>query len=201
MRKFQNLRPAFERHINNLVFKVLDAGDSTTYGSCYDTQDFFDSDHVDAGAHYQTAQDNEGASVLSLDNFHTMWTAAKAFVDDQGEYCNYDYNLLVCNPANNVVAANITGNVQAMDTGNREMNPYAGNLSYITDPNIGAAAWHLIASSESTKPLIVGMRKAPALKRMWFDSQQEKGGIHYFQYDARYVVVYGDWRLAKQGNT
>lgn len=201
LRKFQELRPAFDRHIDSHVFTVLNAGDGTTYGSCYDTQDFFDSDHADLGAEYSTSQDNENILDLSLDNFHTVWTAAQGTKDDAGNYCNYNYNLLVCNPSLNVIAANVTGNVQAMDTGNRELNPYAGALSYITRPELDTSAWHLIASSESTKPLLLGIRKQPQLHNMWFDSQQERGGIHYFQYHGRYVVVYGDWRLAYQGQT
>ena len=69
----------FQKHINKLVFQTLNAGDGTTYGSAYDGQDFFDSDHVDLGASYTTAQDNEGALALSLDNFNTSWIAAKKF--------------------------------------------------------------------------------------------------------------------------
>jgi len=51
------------------------------------------------------------------------------------------------------------------------------------------------------KPIVLGIRKRPTLHNMWFDSQQPDGGYHYFQYHARYVGVYGDWRLAYQGNT
>ena len=82
----------FQKHINKRVFQVLNAGDGTTYGSAYDGQDFFDSDHVDLGASYTTAQDNENALALSLDNFNTVWTAAQSFRDDQGEFTEYAYD-------------------------------------------------------------------------------------------------------------
>jgi len=201
LKKFQGVLPAYYRHINARVFTVLNAGDGQTYGACYDDQDFFDSDHADPGGSYQTAQDNEGALTLSLDNFHTIWVAAQGFMDDQGHYTNYEYNLLVCHPTSNVLAANITGNTQAMDTGNRESNPYAGRIGYITAPQLDTTAWHLIASSESVKPMFVAMRKQPQLIDMKYDSDQPNGGMHYFRYHGRYVVGYGDWRLAKQGNT
>lgn len=201
LRKIQDLRPAFDRHINSRVFTVLNAGDGQTYGACYDGQDFFDSDHADKGAHYTTSQDNENTLALSVANFTTVWVAAQGFVDDQGEYTNYNYDLLVCNPSLNTVAANIVGNPHEYGVSNLNINPYQGRLSYITTPYFDTSAWHLIASNESTKPLIVGVKKQPQLNDMWFDAQQPDGGRHYFQYHGRYVVVYGDWRLAVQGQT
>lgn len=191
----------FQRHINNRVFTVLNAGDGQTYGAAYDGQDFFDSDHVDKGAHYQTAQDNENALPLSLDNFNTVWVAAQQTLDDQGEYTEYMYDLLVVHPTNNVLAANITGNPLAMDTANREANPYSGKVQYITSPYLDTTAWHLLASSELVKPFILAMREQPHLQATWFDPKAPDGGRHYFKFFARYEVHYGDWRLAFQGNT
>ena len=62
----------FQKHLDERVFTVLNGGDSTTYGLCYDGQEFFDSDHADKGADYQTSQDNEGALAFSLDNFYDL---------------------------------------------------------------------------------------------------------------------------------
>jgi phage major head subunit gpT-like protein len=192
----------FQKHINKRVFQVLNAGDGTTYGSAYDGQDFFDSDHVDKGASYTTNQDNEGALALSLDNFNTSWIAARKFRDDQGEFTDYDYDLVVVPPDLWSVAMNITGNMQAMDTANREENPFSGLLKPpISSPELDTTAWFLIASSEQHKPLIVAMREQPHLQHAWFDPQQPDGGRHYFKFFARYEVFYGDWRLAYQGNT
>jgi phage major head subunit gpT-like protein len=192
----------FQKHINKRVFQVLNAGDGTTYGSAYDGQDFFDSDHVDKGASYTTNQDNEGALALSLDNFNTSWIAARKFRDDQGEFTDFDYDLVVVPPDLWSVAMNITGNMQAMDTANREDNPFSGLLKApISSPELDTTAWYLIASSEQHKPLIVAMREQPHLQHAWFDPQQPDGGRHYFKFFARYEVFYGDWRLAYQGNT
>lgn len=191
----------FQKHINKRVFDVLNGGDGTTYGLCYDGQEFFDSDHVDPGADYQTNQDNEYALALSLDNFETVWVAAQATLDDQGEYTEYIYDLLVCHPSNKRVAAQITENKEAYDTANREMNPFTGEMRYVTVPYLDTTAWHLIASGESVKPLIVAMREQPHLQSAWFDPTAPDGGRHYFKFFARYEVHYGDWRLAYQGNT
>ncbi len=201
-RKVRSAGDRFQQHINNRVFLTLNGGDGTTYGLCYDGQEFFDSDHTDDGAHYQTAQDNENALALSPDNFNTVWVASQKYRDDQGEFTGFNYDLLVCAPDLYVTAMNITGNMQAMDTANREMNPFSGLLRPpITSPQLDTTAWYLIASNELHKPLIVAMREQPHLQHTWFDPDQPDGGRHYFKFYARYDVFYGDWRLASQGNT
>jgi len=200
-RKVRGAGTNFQRHIDKRVFQVLNGGDGTTYGLCYDGQEFFDSDHVDKGAHYQTAQDNENALTLSMDNFETVLVAAQAFADDQGEYTEYQYDLLVCNPGNQRIASNICGNEWSYDGANRETNPYSGKFTYETSPHLDSAAWYVIASNEDVKPLIVAMRKQPGLQDAWFDPLQPDGGRHYFKFHARYEMYYGDWRLANQGNT
>lgn len=198
---FKNLMPAFQRHINSRVFTVLNAGDTTTYGLSVDSLAMFSNSHIWPGASYNTAQDNLNGSVLALDTFNTIWVAARGFRDDQGNYFNFNYNLLVCHPTNNLIAANITGNRESYDTGNREMNPYAGAVSYITVPEFDTTAWVLIAANETSKPMFVAIRKRPQLLNMWFDSQQPDGGRHYFQYHGRYTVQYADWPTAIMGNS
>lgn len=201
-RKVRSAGDNFQKHINKRVFSVLNAGDGTTYGSAYDGQDFFDSDHVDLGAAYSTSQDNENTLAISLDNFNTAWVAAMQFRDDQGEFTEFEYDLIVTHPTNRVIAENIAQNVQAMDTASREMNPYAGTLKQpVYSSNLDTSAWYLIASSEEHKPLILAMRKQPALQSAWFDPTQPDGGRYYFKFYARYDVKYGDWRQAYQGNT
>lgn len=192
----------FQKHIDQQVFTYLNGGDGTTYGLAYDGQEFFDSDHVDNGADYQTSQDNENALALSLDNFNTVWTSAQAFRDDQGQFTRYDYDQLICHPSLYVVAMNVTGNLQAMDTANREENPFSGLMKPpVISPDLDSTAWYLAASSEAHKPLIVAMREQPSLQHAWFEPQAPDGGRHYFKFYARYVVAYGDWRLCAQGNT
>lgn len=200
-RKVRSAGANFQKHINKRVFQVLNAGDSQTYGACYDGQDFFDADHVDKGAAYQTNQDNEYNLALSLDNFQTVYVAAQNTLDDQGEYTEYIYDLIVVPPALEYTAAQITGNVQAYDTANREANPYSGKLAYITSPHLDSTAWHLVASSETVKPLILAMKEQPNLQDAWFDPKSPDGGRYYFKFYSRYEVHYGDWRLAYQGNS
>lgn len=191
----------FNKHMDKLVFQALDAGDGSTYGLCYDGQYFFDSDHVDKGGNYQTAQDNVSALALTLDNFETIRTTMWTVVDDQGEYLNYVPNLLVVPPAYEREAAQIATNPADYATANNAINPYSGRVSYIVSPYMNSTAWALVAGSESVKPIYLAMREAPNLQTSWFDAAKPDGGHYYFKFYARYNVFYGDWRLAHLGNT
>jgi len=200
-RKVRSAGDNFLKHINKRVFQVLNGGDSANYGACYDGSDFFDNDHVDGGAAYQTAQSNENALALDLDNFETVKVAADLFRDDQGEYIQNIFDLLVVPPALEREAAQIVLNRDAYDTVNREINPYMGKLEYIVSPDLDATAWYLIASHEQTKPILIAMREEPHLLSSWFDPASTEGGRFYFKFYGRYEMHYGDWRLASQGNT
>ena len=199
--KFKNVLPAFQRHINSRVFGALNDGDAATRGLCYDGQFFFDSDHVDVGGRYTTSQDNVSALTLGIDNFETVKVASRAFRDDQANFVNYNYNLIVVPPALDRVAANITGNPNTYDTANREINPYSGSTSHIVSPELDSTAWILVAANESVKPLLVGIRKAPQLLEIDWKSGAGEGGMYYIRYHGRYTVAYGDWRLAHMGNS
>lgn len=200
-RKVRSAGDNFQKHINKRVFTILNAGDGQTYSAAYDGQDFFDSDHVDKGADYQTSQDNENILALTPDNFETVWVSGQSFRDDRGEFVGYNHNLLVVHPTNKRTAANIAENAEQMDTANREMNPFSGEITYITTPEIDTNAWFLIAADEPVKPIILAMRKQPVLQSAWFDPMQPDGGYYFFKFFARYEAYYGDWRLAIQGQT
>jgi len=202
MRKARGAARNFQRHINNRVFTVLNAGDASTYGTGYDGQEMFCATHTDKGAHYTTAQDNEYDLVLDPDNFETVWVAGQGFVDDQGEETGYNYDQLVVPPALFREAVNIVKNEWAYDTANREKNAFDGMLKEpIVSPKLDSTAWFLVASSEEIKPLIVAMREAPSLQASWFDAAVGEGGMYYFKYYGRYDVFYGDWRLAILGDS
>ncbi len=191
----------FQTHINGLVFKALDAGDGTTYGACYDGLSFFNDSHVDKGASYTTAQDNNFALALTLDNFTTNLNLMSLFVDDKGEYVEHVYDLLVVPPAYRRVAAQICGNPEDYGTANRAINPFSGKVDYIVVPQMASTAWSLLCTNETQKPMYVAMYEQPALQDAWFDPLASDGGMYYFKFYASYNVFFGDWRLAALGNT
>jgi phage major head subunit gpT-like protein len=191
----------FNKHLNKLAFTVLNAGDGTTYGTCYDGLSLFNNSHVDAGAAYQTVQDNLNALALSIDNFETAYTAMQTVRDDQGEYMALVPDLLIVPPALKRTAAQICDNKEAYDTGNREANPYAGQMSYIVVPWFDSTAWVLMDSSLEIKPLILAMREHPSLQDAWFDPNKPEGGWYMFKYYARYDILPSAWQPAHMGNT
>ncbi len=200
--RFRGILPAFQRHINAHTFTVLNAGDGATYGTGISTEtNFFDTAHLYPGAKNSTTQSNLNTLALSADNFNTAWVAMSQFKDDQGNYYNFNPNLLICHTTANKVAFNITGNPQEYDTANRELNPYANGVNYFTVPQLDTTAWILIDESRTQKPLYVAIRKRPTLNDTWFDAQQPDGGKWYWQYHGRYVVGYGDPLLAYMGKT
>jgi phage major head subunit gpT-like protein len=199
-RKVRGAGANFQRAINQRVFKKLNDGDGAT-SLCYDGQEFFDADHIDKGAAYQTAQDNEHALALSLDNFETVYVAAQGTRDDQGETTDYTYDTLVTSPKLARIAHGICATQSAYDTANREDNPYAGVIVPVISNQMDADAWVLTASGEDTKPLIVAMRQQPFLQDAWFDPTAADGGRYYFKFFARYEVHYADWRTAYMGHS
>lgn len=200
----QNAGARFEQHIDYLCFDALNSGESSTgnYGAAYDGLSFFNDAHVDAAAEYQTTQDNKLALTLSLDNFETAYVAAGSFKDSRGQPMGgLGHNLLIHSLTLQRTAAQITDNVEAYDTGNRERNPYAGQITRLTAPGgwLDTTAWYLLDVTNG-KPLIVQQRQAPLL-HVWDDYTQTASGIRYYSFVARYTVTYSDWRLAIQGNS
>ena len=192
---------SFNRHKDYQAFSALNSGDGTTYGNCYDGQEFFDSDHADPGAEYTTDQDNELDSVLSLDNFEIAKVAASKFLDGRGQPVGFNHSLLIVPPDLERIASQIATNREDYGVGNRATNPYAGNVSMLVAPGgwLDTTAWFLVESGLPQKPIILQVRKEPELV-IW-DDETQGSGIRYFKFHARYNVFYGDWRLAILGNS
>lgn len=200
-RKVRSAGDNFQRHISQLAFQALNDGDATTnFGPGYDNLSFFNDAHIDPGAAYATAQDNKDANALSVANFPTTFIKAQKTRDDQGNFVQYNYNLLVVPPELQALAHQIT----TVPGGNETItnaNPYAGQLRYIVAPQLDSTAWILVASSETVKPILIVMREQPNLQSAWFDPEAPDGGRYYFKFYARYNHFYGDWRTAYMGNT
>lgn len=200
--RFSNVMPAFQRHINDHTFTVLNAGDTATYGTGITNEtEFFADAHVYPGGKNTTGQDNLNNLALSETNFTTAWVAHSQFKDDQGNYYNNRADLLVTHTTNIRLAANITGNALLSGSANNDINPFNG-LSYLVVPQFDTTAWVILNESNPVKPVYVAIRKRPALMgQPTFDPQQEDGGRWYFNYHARYVIGYGDPLLAYMGNS
>jgi phage major head subunit gpT-like protein len=193
----------YQKHMDYLCFDALNNGEAATkYGYGYDGNEFFDNSHIDPQAVYQTAQDNLYALALSLDNFQTVKVAAAKFLDGNGQPAGLNHNLLIVPPDLEYTAAQIALNREAYDTGNRELNPYAGTVRMLVAPGgwLDTTAWFLADPNDLVKPLILQVRQAPQL--VVVDNEFEgDGGVRYFIWRARYNVAYGSWMHCVQGNS
>lgn len=200
-RKVRSAGDNFQRHIAQQAFQALNDGDAVTnFGAGYDGLSFFNDAHVDKGAAYTTAQDNLDAQTLSLTNLGPIYVKAQKTRDDQGNFTQFNYDLLVVPPDLATLAYQITRPQGSVET-TTNANPYGGMLRYIVAPQLDSTAWILVASQENTKPIIIAMREQPNLQSAWFDPDAPDGGRYYFKFYARYNHFYGDWRLAYMGNT
>jgi len=128
--------------------------------------------------------------------------AASKFRNSRGEPEGLSHNLLIVPPDLERMAAQIVQNREVYDTGNREMNPYAGNMQLIVSPGawLDSTAWFLLDGSQSTKPLGLLVRKEPTLVT-WDVEEDSAGGTRYLKWHARLKIFYGNWRYAAMGNT
>jgi len=191
----------FQQHMDYLAFNALNTGAASTYGTAYDGVVFFSASHADPGAQYTTAQSNVNTSVLSLDNFNTVFISAASYLDDRGQPAGITPDLLIYAVNLRVTAGNIINNAQAMDTANREMNINAGQIRGLQAPGgwLDTTAWFLVASNMVEKPVNLQVRQQPEL--VSWDDHTQGGGVRYYKWVARYEVFFGDWRLATQGNS
>lgn len=192
----------FEKHKDFLAFDALNRGASNYYGLVYDGKTLFADDHADPRGFYQTAQDNQYAVALSLDNYETIRVAGSSFKGDDGQPNRYDHRLLIHGPSLARVAAQITTNREDYATANRAANPYAGRVQSLEAPGgwLDTTAWFAVDPDNPQKPVLIQNRQAPVL-RVWDDELGSSDGVRYFKWVSRYGVGYGDWRSIVQGNT
>jgi phage major head subunit gpT-like protein len=199
-RKVRSAGDNFQRHIAQQAFQALNDGDGSNYGLAYDGLSFFNDSHVDKGAAYTSVQDNKDALALDATNFNTVYVKAQKTRDDQGQFTQYNYNLLVVPPDLAKVAFQLTQVPGGSETP-ANANPFAGRINYVVSPLLDSTAWVLVASDSPTKPIVIAMRERPNLQSAWFDPEAPDGGRYYFKFYARYNHFYGDWRTAYMGNS
>lgn len=190
----------FQQHMDSVAFAALNAGEGSTYGYGYDGKPFFSALHVDPGAQYQTAQDNQFTLALSPDNFDSVYVAGSGFLDDRGVPTGIFHNLLIHSVSLLRAASQITDNPNVAGTGNNDTNPYSGQITRLHAPGgwLDSTAWFLVCTLPGMKPLGLQIRQQPTL--VYWDDHTGPG-IRYYKWMARYSVFYRDWRMAVQGNT
>ncbi len=190
---------SYEVHMDKRAFQTLNGGDGTTYGLCYDGQNFFSNSHADtgAGAEYTTAQDNLYDLSLNPTNFDTVYVAMLNFLDGRGEPVGVVPDLLIHSPALLDMATQICQNRDKAETANRNVNPFAGKVTPLMAPYLDSTAWILVASARRNKPVLFQMRQQPELEII----RKGERKMTIYSWVARYNTGFGNWRLAIMGKT
>ena len=193
----------YEKHKDYLAFNALNNAAATTVLSAgYDKVALLSPSHVDPGAEYQTAQDNDYALALSMSNLLTVKIAASKFLDGRGHPLGLNHSLLIHPSDLMYEAAQILRNAENYETGNRATNPFNGRLSGLEAPGayLDSTAWFLVDPTMPQKPLYLQERQAPQLT-IWDVNDAPGGGVRFYKWHSRYTIFPGDWRLIVGGNS
>jgi phage major head subunit gpT-like protein len=187
-------------HPEELVVSLLNVGLSTL---CYDGQLFFDTDHADPGAEYQTAQDNDLTKTVVAHGAPTvaevkaiiakLIEAMMQFKDDRGKpfYPNWSMGglIVLTHPAHAIVLAETLNSTIISDTTNVLKGVAEAMVSpFITDDG----TWILLRVDDTLKPIIFQNRQEP--RTVQIDDEMKRFIV--FGADARYNVGFGNWRNA-----
>jgi len=193
--RVQQMAEAARRYYDELTFTVLAAGEATTYGSCYDGLEFFDTAHKE-GSYYTTSQSNLGSSALDEAALSAAKVAMRKFKDDRGKPMNIIGDILVVPPDLEFTAMKLLKSATSDASGN--VNVHQGSFTLIVSPWItDTDAWYLLCGNRVTKPLIFQDREATKFEAL--EGGTETGfmrDMYYYGVKNRFNVGYGDWRMA-----
>ncbi len=189
---------------NRLVGDLLNAG-TTTVG--HDGQNFFHTAHVDAGARYTTAQDNDLTSNYSVTSALTVLemyaelglarTAFESRFDGEGDPVVPAENarFIVMCPSGHLRAA------RAVFKNDQITGPIANDLKGVFEPRLNpysdnTAEFHTFWADGRRKPFILQEAEGVSLEdNMGGDAEFETKDISFGSFGF-YNAGYGDWRYA-----
>ena len=202
--RVQSLAVEAARHTGELIFSIIAGGNAATYGLCYDGQYFFDTDHVNQGAEYQTSQSNKGTTALSAAALKTAITAMQKFKDDRGRPMGVNPTHMVVPPdlewtARETLESQIDPDAPAATYASpTKINTLKGRLQLIVTPYLtDVSNWYLFDCSIPIKPLVLQKRVAPEVESL--ESNSESGFMrdqYLYGVRERKAVGYGLWQLA-----
>lgn len=197
-------------HPVELAFDMLEAGDASTYGTTFDGQTFFDTDHAygtSAGTMSNIITNGSGVSVANLiTDLGRVLSRFQTFTYQQGGNSatsktrklnkSFDRILVVC-PTELYAAFNEIRTKGILASG--EENVYKGTFDLISLPFTDATDWYAINLSENGpfKPFLYQVEKAPVLD---YPTEQDESARERKTYTwgayGRYNVAYGAWWTA-----
>ena len=184
-----------KRHMDELIFSLLRNGFANT---CYDGQNFFDTDHASGES---GTQSNKGTAALSAAALQTAITTMMKYKDDRGKFLGVMPDLLVVPPDLQWTAMELLESTYWPEASASEKNAdnvLKGKLDllvspYLTDSN----DWFVFCTKGVIKPVILQSRTPIEFAALEADSES---GFMRDQYiygvRARYNAGYGLWQMA-----
>lgn len=173
---------------------------------CYDGQFFFDTDHVDVGAEFITAQSNKltGTGTTNAQiatDYGVARAAMRNFKDGQGRPMNITPTHVMCPPALETQFLQLLNSSYYASTSVAAAteNVWKGSAKLMVNPLLSDANdWYLLALDQPVKPLIFQTRRAPEFAALDSPTSEPVFRRRMFQYgvDARFGVGYGLWQMA-----
>ncbi len=177
------------------AYTVLHSGDTSTYGLCYDGNEFFDAHHKE-GTYYTTEQSNIGNSTLSQTSLSAARSAMRKFRDDRGNKLNIVPDTLIVPIELEDTAIQLTKSATVDASGNINVNQ--NRYKILVDPYLDDAdAWILAKTNGVMRPLIYQNRQETVFQAL--EGSSETGFMrdeYLYGVKTRFAFGYGDWRNA-----
>ena len=184
------------RHVDELVFTLLKNGFSST---CYDGQNFFDTDHAEGES---GTQSNKGTSALDASALQAAITAMIKFKDDRGKFLGAVPDLLVVPPDLQWAAMELLESTywpeEGQTTERMASNVLKGKLDLLVSPYLtDANDWFVLSTKGVIKPVILQSRTPVEFSALEADSESGFMRDEYiYGVRARYNAGYGLWQTA-----
>ena len=177
------------------AYTVLAEGDQSTYGPCYDGQNFFSDSHSE-GTYYTTNQGNYGSSTLTQTSLSATRAIMMRFRDDRGKELKIVPDTLIVPPELEDTAIQLTKSATVDASGNVNVNQ--GRYKVLVTPFItDSDSWILAKTNGVMKPLIYQNRMDAKFQAL--EGNSEAGFMrdeYLYGVKTRFAFGYGDWRNA-----
>lgn len=195
-------------HPIELAFDMLEAGDASTYGVCFDAQSLFSTTHdygTAAGTQSNIITTGAGTTVANLiTDIQNCWSRFDGFVYAQGASGNAQKRKLnkTMNRILIVAPTQLGGAFRAAMTQERlasgESNPVKGTFDLVTRPFTDANDWYMIILDDTFfRPFLFQVEKDPELDMPTAqDESARERKVYTWGAYGRYNVAYGAWFTA-----
>lgn len=201
--RISQLASEARRHQEAGMIAAVIAGNTAT-GLAYDGQQFFDTDHKDPGATFQTNQSNKltGTGTTAA-QIRADYDAARAAMfnlkDGEGRPMGITPSHVLVPPALEGAFRQLLNADMVPDASAGVTNIWKGSAGLLVSPYLtDANDWYLLALNQPVKPFIFQNRRPVQFTALDSPTAENVFRRKKFQYgvDARYAFGYAFWQMA-----